>query len=707
VTDTSAVEEYPRASARTRRFSLGAPRTLRVSPDGRRVVFLRAAAGDDPHTALWVLDTQTGRERLVGDPADVRGSGVLTGEERLRRERVRESASGVVSYQTDREITVAAFAVGGSLFAADLREATLLRVPLSHKVADPCPSQDGRRIAFAASRGVWAADWGGAAAIPVVEGEDDPDITWGLPDFVAAEEMGRQRGFWWSPDGQTLAVTRVDVSGVGRWYIADPADPAAPPANVPYPAAGTANADVSLHLVTLDGGHRLPVHWDREYFPYLADVVWDAGGPLTLVVQSRDQKTLRLLRVNARTGETDVLRERHDRRWLDLVPGVPRWLPDGRLLDVVDLDDTYSLAAASDVLTPPGLQVRGVLGVGNDAAYVSASTEPTSIDVWRVPLDGDEPVALSTRPGVTMGAVGGSTVVLTQRALDLPGGETVVQAGARRFVIESLAERPPLVPRVELLRLGPRQLRGALVLPHGWRAGDAPLPVLMDPYAGPHAQRVVASADAFLTSQWFAECGFAVLVVDGRGTPGRGPAWEHAIADDLPGAVLEDQVTGLRAAAQASSALDLDRVAIRGWSFGGYLAAMAVLRRPDVFAAAVAGAPVTDWRLYDTHYSERYLGLPDRNPEAYRRASLLEDAEELTRPLLLVHGLADDNVVAAHTLRLSRALLEAGRPHQVLPLTGVTHMASQERVAENLLRMELAFLREALGLQPARSPATV
>lgn len=707
MTDAPAVEDYPRASARTRRFSLGAPRTVRVSPDGRRVVFLRSASGDDPHTALWVLDTQTGQERLVGDPADVRGGGVLTAEERLRRERVRESASGVTSYQVDRDVSVAAFAVAGDLFAADLVNATLLRVPLADKVADPCPSPDGRRIAFAASGGVRMVDWGGAAAVTVVEGEDDPDVTWGLTDFIAAEEMGRQRGFWWSPDGETLAVTRVDVRGVQRWHIADPADPAAPPASVAYPAAGTPNADVGLHLVGVRGGPRITVKWDRGYFPYLADVVWSADGPLTLVVQSRDQKTLRLLRADPRTGDTDVLRERHDRRWLDLVPGVPRWLPDGRLLDVVDLDDTYSLAAASDVLTPPGLQVRAVLGVGDGAAYVTASAEPTSVEVWRVPLGGDEPVALSAQPGVATAAVGGPTVVLTQRTLDAPGARTLVHTGGRQTVVETLAAHPPLTPRVELLRLGPSELRGALVLPSGWRVGDEPLPVLLDPYGGPHAQRVLASADAYLTSQWFAECGFAVLVVDGRGTPGRGPAWEHAIADDLAGAVLEDQVTGLQAAAQVSSALDLGRVAIRGWSFGGYLAALAVLRRPDVFAAAVAGAPVTDWRLYDTHYTERYLGLPDQHPDAYRRVSLLEDAAGLTRPLLLVHGLADDNVVAAHTLRLSRALLEAGRPHRVLPLTGVTHMASQDRVAENLLRMELAFLREALGLEPARSPATV
>ena len=224
------------------------------------------------------------------------------------------------------------------------------------------------------------------------------------------------------------------------------------------------------------------------------------------------------------------------------------------------------------------------------------------------------------------------------------------------------------------------------------------LPVLMDPYGGPHSQRVLATRGAHLSSQWFAEQGFAVLVVDGRGTPGRGPQFDRAVHGDLAGPVLADQVDALHAVAERFGDLDLDRVGIRGWSFGGYLAALAVLRRPDVFHAAVAGAPVTDWALYDTHYTERYLGRPDTDPDAYRRSSLIEDAARLERPLLLVHGLADDNVVAAHTLRLSSALLAAGRPHSVLPLSGVTHMTPQEVVAENLLLLQVRFLRDALGV---------
>jgi len=228
--------------------------------------------------------------------------------------------------------------------------------------------------------------------------------------------------------------------------------------------------------------------------------------------------------------------------------------------------------------------------------------------------------------------------------------------------------------------------------------GARRLPVIMSPYGGPHARMAIESGLMFGTAQWLADQGYCVIVADGRGTPGRGPAWDRSVRGDLATPALDDQVAALEGvAAVYPDDLDTSRVGIRGWSFGGYLAALAVLRRPDVFHAGVAGAPVTEWRLYDTGYTERYLGLPQEDPAAFDRSSLLPLAAQLTRPLLIIHGLADDNVVVAHTLQLSSALLAAGRPHGVLPLSSVTHMTPQEVVAENLLRAEVDFFAEALA----------
>jgi dipeptidyl-peptidase-4 len=368
---------------------------------------------------------------------------------------------------------------------------------------------------------------------------------------------------------------------------------------------------------------------------------------------------------------------------------------------VADVEDARRLVVDGSVVTPASLQIRGVVDIDGDTVLFRASEEPSSVGLWTWGADGL--ASLTPEPGVHSGRLRGGTLIVTRTSLDTDGSNTTVRraadAGLHDAVVPVAAERPitslaePSGLETRITLLTAEGLPTALLLPSWYEPGTT-LPVLMDPYGGPHSQRVVAARGAHMTSQWFADQGFAVVVVDGRGTPGRGPALERAVHGDLAGPVLDDQVIALQALAADHPDLDLTRVGIRGWSFGGYLAALAVLRRPDVFHAAVAGAPVTDWSLYDTHYTERYLGLPDS--EAYRRSSLIEDAPKLTRPLLLVHGLADDNVVAAHTLRLSSALLAAGRSHSVLPLSGVTHMTPQEVVAENLLLLQVQFLQDNL-----------
>ena len=690
---------FPRQSARTRRFTLGAPRGFLVSSDGSRVVFLRSRHGTDPVTCLWTLDVgdgSTGEERLVVDPRtlDVPGEEDLPAEERARRERAREQAGGITAYAADAEQTMAAFALSGRLFVTDLRS-DVRALEAATPVFGPRPDPTGRRVAYVSGRALRVIEVGSGTDRALAEPEND-QVSYGLAEFVAAEEMQRMRGFWWATDGEAVLTARVDESPVQRWHIADPANPGRPPVEVAYPAAGTPNADVSLVILRLDGG-RQPVEWDRGTYPYLADASWGADGIL-LVVQTRDQKVMRILSADPATGRTTVVHEDTDPVWLDIVPGVPARTSGGDLVWVSEDDAARRLYVGGEPVTPGGLQVRSVLDVDGDTVLFTASDEPTEIHVWL--YDGNGLTRLSDGSGVFGGRRKGGTTVITGGRLDRFGSQTtVLRAGKTLGEIVSHAETPAVDVNVNLIRAGEREIRTAVLLPAGY-TGDEPLPVLMDPYGGPHAQRVLATRRAFAESQWLADQGFAVVVADGRGTPARGPAWERAIHRDVVGPVLDDQVTALHAAAERFP-LDLSRVAIRGWSFGGYLAALAVLHRPDVFHAAVAGAPVTDWSLYDTHYSERYLGDPSEDPEPYDRASLIRavtDAEDARtmRPLLIIHGLADDNVVVAHTLRFSSALLAAGLPHSVLPLSGVTHMASQEAVAENLMLLQVDFLKNAL-----------
>ncbi|MEV6715552.1 prolyl oligopeptidase family serine peptidase [Lentzea sp. NPDC051208] len=676
---------FPRQQARTQRFTVGAPRTFAVSADGARVFFLRPATATSRANGLWELNTTTGVERLLVDPATLLSDPEdLPAEEKARRERTRESGAGIVGYALSRDASVASFALSGRLFVADLVSGTARELPTRGGVVDPRVDPTGRRVAYVTNGTLRVVELGSGEDYAVAEPDGD-DVTFGLAEFIAAEEMSRYRGYWWEPNGNRLIAARVNNAPVQRWYIADPANPGTAATEIAYPAAGTANAAVSLHVVSLDTTF-VPVLLE---FDYLNDVHWSSGGAPLITTQTRDQRTRRIYTLSPETGAVTELAVETDPTWLEVSDGAPAWTPDGRLVRIVGEGDEYALRVGDEVLTS-GLQVRRVLDIADDSILVAASEagDPTQVHVYSV---GDGVERLSSEDGVHSAVRGDDTVVLVSATLDWFGAR--VRVGDH--VIESWADTPVLKASPRMLTLGERSIRAALLLPTGHVPGTK-LPVLMDPYGGPHAQRVLSAQNAFLASQWLADQGFAVLVADGRGTPGRGLAWERAIAFDFAGATLEDQVDALHAAAALEPDLDLTRVAIRGWSYGGYLSALAVLRRPDVFHAGIAGAPVTDWRLYDTHYTERYLGHPDDRPEVYDSNSLIADADKLSRPLMIIHGLADDNVVAAHTLRLSNALLAAGRPHTVLPLSGVTHMTPQEQVAENLLLLQVEFLKQSL-----------
>ncbi|MGW4472343.1 prolyl oligopeptidase family serine peptidase [Nonomuraea sp. NPDC004354] len=686
-------ESFPRLHARTRRFTLGVPRGFTISPDGARVLFLRTQSGTDPVTCLWELDTATHVERLLVDPRALDADDEnLPPEERARRERSREQAGGVVAYATDSAVTTAVFALSGGLYVTDVAEGATRRLETPGAVIDPRLSPDGRLIAYVTGGGLRVHDLATGDDRALAEPEGDT-VTYGLAEFIAAEEMDRHRGYWWAPGSDALLVERADEAPVQTWYIADPANPDRAAVPQRYPAAGTPNARTELFVIGLDGS-RVAVPFEDEY---LTTAAWDSHA-LSIVTMPRDQKALRLFTVDPATGAATLLREDTDDAWVEIVTGVPGHLDDGSLVWVADDEGGRRLFVGDRAITPPTLQVRDVLDIDRDTVLFRASGDPTEIQLWT--WDGHSLMPVSTSSGVYSGRLSGGVGVLTEQSLEKEGvSATVVLPSGMTIPIPSLAERPGLDLRVHLGRAGTRELSTAVVFPSWHEPGSRKLPVLLDPYGGPHAQRVLAAQGMYLTSQWFAEQGFAVVVIDGRGTPGRGPAFERAVLNDLATPVLDDQIDALQGVAQQyPDDLDLSKVAIRGWSFGGFLAALAVLRRPDVFHAAIAGAPVTDWRLYDTCYTERYLGDPAVQPEVYDQSSLFADAAKLDRPLLLVHGLADDNVVAAHTLRLSSALLAAGRPHTVLPLSGVTHMTPQEVVAENLLLLQVDFLKKALGL---------
>ncbi len=686
---------FLRLQARTQRFTLGTPRGFQVSPDGRRVLFLRSAEGEDRRHILWRLDVETGEETRLADPEVLLGgTEELSAEERARRERSREQGAGVVGNATDSAVRIAAFALSGRLFVVDAETGEVREPVTEGPVIDPRPDPTGTHVAYLAGNAlrVVGADGTGDRALAEPAG---PDQACGVAEFIAAEEMGRARGYWWSPDGTRLLVAFTDRSAVRRFHIADPANPETEPNVVAYPAAGTDNVQVRLAVVGLDGS-RVDVDWDGDP-EYLVTAHWSSHGAPLIALQPRDQRSMQFRSVDPDTGATEVLVTDTDERWVEIIPGGPAWTPDGRLVRVAVVDGWNRLVVDGKEVSPVGLQVRALVDVGADVLFTASEEDPTQVHVYR--WDDAGVTRVSTSDGVHSAARGGDVTVLASWSLEHTGPKVTVLRGVTEVAsVASLAVQPDLTPNLHLMTVGDKGLRVALLYPTGHEPGTR-LPVLLDPYGGPHAQRVMASRNAYLGAQWLADQGFAVLIADGRGTPGRGAAWERAIANDFAGATLQDQVDALYAVAEAHPDLDLSTVGIRGWSYGGYLAALAVLRRPDVFHAAIAGAPVTDWRLYDTHYTERYLGHPDEQPDVYARNSLIDDAPKLERPLLIIHGLADDNVVVAHSVRLSAALVAAGRPHALLPLPGVTHMTPQDdEVAENFMLMQMRWLRTALGV---------
>ena len=629
-------------------------------------------------------------------------------------------------------------------------------------VLNPRIAPDGEHVLYTTGSYLMLVDIGGElgdriTAVYGVSVEDEDgnpaENTWkiGLAEFVAGEEMDRYDGFWWAPDSQHVLFESFDTADEPTWYISDPAAPEKRADGRRYPRALTRNADVYLTVITLafDENDRYAgitgnadVDWDREAYEYVAAVNWRRGHDPLVLVQNRRQTRDQVLEVavaadGAALGATRVLEEHANDQWIDLIHGTPAYTPDGRLVCPLNdmAADTNRLTVDGRPFTPAGWNVRAVLDVTDDDVLAVVQRAPEiatevprawagsdadsdaeslfgghdarSFDVVSIDYNGTI-TPVTTDPGQWTASRGERGIVVSGRDMRSARAQMRHILGEQSATISSTAAEPGFAPNVTFTRLGEHRLYTAIIAPSPSSpyAHSDKLPVLMKPYGGPGFQQVVASQSFYWEGQWWADQGFLVVTADGRGTTGRGPAWDREIFEDMKDVTLADQIEAVNALPEAVSRLnadgcrpgvpmpDLDKVCMIGWSYGGFLSALAVLDAPDVFKAACAGAPPTDWTLYDTHYTERYLGL---DPDVYRRNGIVQDAPGLVRPLMLIHGFADDNVTIAHSLRLSQALMAAGRPHTFLPLTGITHMTNDETVAENLLTLQRDFLRDALA----------
>ena len=412
--------------------------------------------------------------------------------------------------------------------------------------------------------------------------------------------------------------------------------------------------------------------------------------------------------VDPATGRTTELLRETDTAWLNIDRRMPRWLADGSGFVWTterrggwEIELRAADGAFRKVVVPQEVGYIEFVSMDKEAQklYFLSGKYPPETHLYAVNFDGTELSQISTEPGMhaAVFAKDHSIYVLTSSSLSGMPRSYVYKADGSLFgELPSAGEDPPFVPNVELLTVGDgRPYHAAVTRPRNFNP-DLTYPVIMYVYGGPHVNVITSTMARYLMDQWIADHGFVVVSGDGRGTPRRGRDFERIINGSFGTIPLEDQITILQLLGERYNEVDLERVGVFGWSFGGYLSALAVLRRPDVFKVGVAGAPVADFRDYDTHYTERYLGLPSENKEGYDETSLLTYAQNLSRPLLIIHGTADDNVYFFNALKLVDALFRSGKSFEFIPLSGFTHMVPDPAVRERLNSKIVEFLAKHL-----------
>ncbi len=702
--------DFLREFAQTRRYLAGRPAQVTVTPDGAAALFLRSEPTDNRQT-LYELNLASGQVKQWLTPeALLQGAAeTLSPEEKARLERQRVSARGFISYQLSEDGQRVLIALSGRLYVVSRADG---RVTALATGEGPCLDHrftpDGAAVTYVRGFDVYALDLATNRERRVTTG-GTAERPHGLAEFVAQEEMSRFTGYWVSPDGQALAFQETDHAGVEQLAIVDPLHPEAQPERFFYPRPGKANARVALFVQPMRGGKRVRVTWDDAAYPYLATVTWK-DGPLTLVVQNREQTKLQVLAADERSGRTRLLHAEEDPAWINLDQSTPLWWKGHGFFWVTERNGAPEVelrgvdGALVSSWVKPGAGAESLAGFDPDAKalYFLGGPDAPEAHLYRV-VDGGAPQRLSgplPGPSVDVGALTGRRrfIALTSTSLgampsahvlSLPDGQVVAS-------LPSVAKEPSLEVSAEVQRLPGEAGAWTLVLrPRDFQTGRK-YPVVLAVYGGPGHLEVRHSKRENLPLQWLANQGFIVVKADGRGTPGRGRAWERAIKHDFATVTAADQLAALTALGARVPEMDLSRVGVYGWSFGGYLAALLALAHGDQVKGAVAGAPVVDWLDYDTHYTERYLGLPDAHPEAYRVSSLLSAVDRARRPILLMHGTADDNVYFLHTLKLSDALFRAGKPHSVLPLSNFTHMVPEPLVMQRQWERIAAFFKETL-----------
>lgn len=675
-----------------------------VAPDGSRVTFLRGKDSDRNRLDLWEYDIASGQTRLLVDSSVVLpGEEVLSDEEKARRERQRIAAlSGIVDYQWSPDGKALLFPLGGELYFYDLaktgKDAVRKLTNGGGFATDPKISPKGGFVSFIRDRNLWVIALADGREVQLTRDGSDT-IGNGVAEFVADEEMDRHTGYWWAPDDSAVAFARIDETPVPLVKRYEVYPDRTEVVEQRYPAAGDTNVLVQLGVIAPNASATPQwIDLGTEKDIYLARVDWRDPQRLTFQRQSRDQKTLDLIETTLATGKQRTLVTETSKTWVPLHNDL-RFLKDGRFLWSSERDGFEHLYLVSENGTSLSQLTRGdwvvdsLLAVdeGNGLAYVSGTRDGAAeTHVYAVPLTGGEPRKLTPAAGMhTASFARNASVFVDSWSSDttLPQIELFKADGTKLATLlendaadpghpyaKYLAAHQPTTFGTLMAADGKTPLHYSLIKPANFDPKKK-YPVVVFVYGGPAAQTVTRAwpgrSDAFF-NQYLAQQGYVVFSLDNRGTPRRGAAFGGALYSKQGTVEVDDQLRGVEWL-KAQSFVDAKRIGVHGWSNGGYMTLMLLAKHSEAYACGVAGAPVTDWALYDTHYTERYMDLPKANAAGYREASVFTHLGGLRSKLLLIHGMADDNVLFTNSTKLMSELQKRGTSFELMTYPGAKH----------------------------------
>ena len=706
---------------------------LKISPDGSRVTYLKGKADDKNRLDLWEYNIRDGVARVMVDSRELAPkSETLSDEERARRERQRTAAlSGILEYTFSPSGDAVLFPLSGKLYYYPLAKTKAKSRPAlnfidTHGFAtDATVSPAGGHLAYVRDQNLYSYDLATQQEKPLTS-DGGGTIKNGMAEFVAQEEMDRSTGYWWAPDGKHIAFARVDESPIKVTERFEIAADNVTTFSQRYPATGGPNVLIRLGVVDINTGAVVWVDLGQDQDFYLARINWLPDGK-TLAVQreSRDQKKLDLLFAEIDTGKARVVLTETSSTWIDLNDELT-FLKKSREFLWASRRDGYTHLYLYDYeghlirqLTAGPWEVddfrkRAILGLDEKSrsVYFSATEKsPTERHLYSTSLDSSDPhtvhritqqegvhgiamspdasfyidtfVASRQPTQVSLRAIDGSLKAwLLENRLDAqhPEAPYLADNSVAEFGTLTAADGQTLYYRLfKPLHFDPAKR----------------YPAIVDVYGGPGVQRVIDDWQGSSFTQILIREGFVVFTLDNRGTAHRGTAFEAPIHGKLGETEVADQVQGARWLG-SQSFVDPQRMGVWGWSYGGYMALNLMFKAPDVFRAGVAGAPVTDWTLYDTYYTERYLDRPQDNAAGYAASAALPYAKDLKGKLLIMHGMADDNVLFLNSTKLFRKLQDLNKPFEVMVYPGGKHGLMRQNDGRHGYKMIKRFFDDNL-----------